>query len=1191
MTHHKFVKVQLDQHQDILELTKFYQFKEYLISELKLDAINQYLPEMARKTFFLLAATGLGKTVIVPIHNWLEIFNRVKSTSEYLWNSKFKPTVYVVVPTVTIAEDQVAFLNSMFDKFCRNEGLNAKSLFGCKTIKGSTNNNAPIQFVTTGVFEAMAMNQSFVVNIHSIIIDEAHKTLETSPNFEIALTNVKYSKVRVDYMSATVDTDGLQERLGVETFIKADAIRHPIFKHNTNLSMADSIVDVIGNCICDFNHRSKYIPQGLFMGRDFIRELSDQWRHRPSAMLAIVNSKKDIEAITSIVNQNFPDFPVLAFSSAIKKSPTISKQFSDKIAHYTKKNQNYLIISTNVVEMGVTFDNLDWVITKDQEYTNSDNDLQLTPLKVNALYQRLGRVGRKGVGIGIITNDGQSYYSSLDDSELNNLKNEPIDFPCTSNGFQAIAMNTLTLGWSDQEMITQLTTWNCPSQIHKAPSSIEYIIKHRQELKLSGVIDSSSNSMTTRGKIINQLMSYTCLDSANCVSILDAYQNNNWAEFGFEISRSIVMRYSLVDFGDRKCNQLEIQISAINESNYYTVFCEKSQTLIGENLFYNRASNFESINEVFAFFIRSQYQAVKDKTSSNLGETNECLSLLKSVSMSYQYSDVSPPKPLRVIERFRSDFLTLATAVYNALARSMDNVEIPIFEVTKNGKNYTVTDFNLLMYNGTYTPLHTDNWRLLNLTGNARISLNGRDYQDIKIIEDLTNFNTTNILEYEWINQTSGIVGWVSPLTFHILSNEKYAQGEQFYGLIKEDKDYEGNTYWKLLNTYYGSLPSIPKYDLSSYYPAIDIDDDQDERNNEDYLRHLEELDTDPDDITNVVSEVISDLFQDSINYQECLQAFHNTYEFYRFIDSELKSDSFQSSIIYSECLKVFEDKNECFDVIDSSSKSDRFQNTQEYYALLKTFVFLGELHYLLNGDLPYTVTEVSSQSIERKEPIIDFQTTTEYSECLKVFEDNNECFDVIDSSSKSDRFQNTQEYYALLKTFVFLGELHYFLNGDLPYTITEVSSQSTEPKEPIIDFQTTTEYYGLLEVFQYNVQLELQYEYEIKAKREANQEAQKPEPTTRINYTYTKDKSATRRPESDNVALMETLFTKVLYKHIGGVFWVGTNYKNELVAFATSNQEQMKIVNINNDTIDILCKHTGKNYRVFNFVTKYMKT
>jgi hypothetical protein len=1188
MTHHKFVKVQLDQHQDILELTKFYQFKEYLISELKLDAINQYLPEMARKTFFLLAATGLGKTVIVPIHNWLEIFNRVKSTSEYLWNNKFKPTVYVVVPTVTIAEDQVAFLNSMFDKFCRNEGLNAKSLFGCKTIKGSTNNNAPIQFVTTGVFEAMAMNQSFVVNIHSIIIDEAHKTLETSPNFEIALTNVKYSKVRVDYMSATVDTDGLQERLGVETFIKADAIRHPIFKHNTNLSMADSIVDVIGNCICDFNHRSKYIPQGLFMGRDFIRELSDQWRHRPSAMLAIVNSKKDIEAITAIVNQNFPDFPVLAFSSAIKKSPTLSKQFSDRIANYTKKNQNYLIISTNVVEMGVTFDNLDWVITKDQEYTNSDNDLQLTSLKVNALYQRLGRVGRKGVGIGIITNDGQSYYSSLDDSELNNLKNEPIDFPCTSNGFQAIAMNTLTLGWSDQEMITQLTTWNCPSQIHKVPSSIEYIIKHREELKLSGVIDNNSNSLTTRGRIINQLMNYTCLDSANCVSILDAYNNNNWAEFGFAISRSIVMRYSLVDFGDKRSNQLITNTTGLSAFGTYPI------NIDDETISIVKTNTHSSNNEAYNLFTVLQSTLTQKIDSMYCGDYNQRSSQLNFKSINQVYIDQnpkSPPKPLRVIERFRSDFLTLATAVYNALTRSMDKVEIPIFEVTKSGKNYTVTDFNLLMYNGAYTPYHNDNWRLLNLTGKARISLNGRDFQDINIIEDLTNFNTTNILEYEWINQTSGIVGWVSPLTFHILSNEKYAQGEQFYGLIKEDKDYEGNTYWKLLHTYYGKLPSIPKYDLSSYYPAIDVDDDQEERNNEDYLRHLEELDTDPDDITNVVSEVISDLFQDSINYQECLQAFQNTYEFYRFIDSELKSDSFQSSIIYSESLKMFEDNNECFDVIDSSSKSDRFQDTQEYYALLKTFVFLGELHYFLNGDLPYNVIEVSSESTEPKEPIIDFQTTTEYSECLKVFEDNNESFDVIDSSSKSDRFQNTQEYYALLKTFVFLGELHYLLNGDLPYTVTEVSSQSIEPKEPIIDFQTTTEYYGLLEVFQYNVQLELQYEYEIKAKRLQHQEAQKPEPTTRINYTYTKDKSATRRPESDNVTLMETLFTKVLYRHIGGVFWVGTNYKNELVAFATSNQEQMKIININNDTIDILCKHTGKNYRVFNFVTKYMKT
>ncbi|MGL4758304.1 MAG: hypothetical protein ACRCXZ_03135, partial [Patescibacteria group bacterium] len=69
--------------QDWIKLEHIVLFKEYLISNLNLDGIKQYLPMMGKETFFLLAATGLGKTVVTPVHNWLNIFLNIDVQDQY----------------------------------------------------------------------------------------------------------------------------------------------------------------------------------------------------------------------------------------------------------------------------------------------------------------------------------------------------------------------------------------------------------------------------------------------------------------------------------------------------------------------------------------------------------------------------------------------------------------------------------------------------------------------------------------------------------------------------------------------------------------------------------------------------------------------------------------------------------------------------------------------------------------------------------------------------------------------------------------------------------------------------------------------------------------------------------------------------------------------------------------------------
>jgi superfamily II DNA/RNA helicase len=792
------VTVQLGKGQDQVSIDIFNQFKQFLITQLKLDAIKEYLPEMKHKPFFLLAATGLGKTVIVPLHNWLEIFNRVKHTRIYSYDNNHTPSVFVVVPTVTIAEDQVSFLNEMYDKFCELNQINSKSLFGCKTVKGSINNNAPIQFLTTGVFEAMAVNDSFQLTNHAIIIDEAHKVLETSCGFEVALTNLRYKGVRIDYMSATVDTRGLLEKLGVELIIKADSIRHPIYKYNTNQSMIDSMVDVIQHCLIKCSHKSPYLPKSEFCDRDFYDELSDSWNHRPSAMLAIVNSKRDIEELTSVVNDNFPSFPVLHYSSAIKRSHQLNNEFQARVKELTRQNKNYLIISTNVVEMGVTFDNLDWVITKDQEYTNVNDKLTLTPLKVNSLYQRLGRVGRHGLGIGIITNDGGSYYSSLPNHELNCLTNETINFPCQTGGDDLIAMNTILHNWSDSEFKNKLTQWNCPSQVHLNSTRVEAIINKREILKDLYTMN-PDQSISNMGRLMHQMMNYTGLSPYNCYAIIAAYTHKDWSEFSFFLAQSIVAKYTFYDFPRAGfLTDLTVKENTNSIVEIYNKFCntiQPSQPLeLGD---YGKNH----------FFIKE------------LEESRMCPDYEENV-LKTQIFD------LPVVNQFYTELLELATTVLNVFAKHKGFCNIPIFETKQNGKNLEIQEINLVAYNKEHTILAQSPWCQVHLTGKARASRDGRHYKDAVMLTDLNNFNQLHILEYQFCKSTTGQLGWISAIHFTDILQAKYHEGLPFYAIVNFVKNNDGKESAKLLHAFFGTPHKFIPSDISAYSADSNSDDD-----------------------------------------------------------------------------------------------------------------------------------------------------------------------------------------------------------------------------------------------------------------------------------------------------------------------------------------------------------------------------
>jgi hypothetical protein len=89
---------------------------------------------------------------------------------------------------------------------------------------------------------------------------------------------------------------------------------------------------------------------------------------------------------------------VLRFASEVARDAHKRQEFERRILRVEAQNGRYVIVATNVIEMGLTFPSLDYVVTVDTELSARGGLLTATPLGVNAFFQRIGRVGRARAG-------------------------------------------------------------------------------------------------------------------------------------------------------------------------------------------------------------------------------------------------------------------------------------------------------------------------------------------------------------------------------------------------------------------------------------------------------------------------------------------------------------------------------------------------------------------------------------------------------------------------------------------------------------------------------------------------------------------------------------------------------------------------------------------------------------------------
>lgn len=466
-------------------------------------SIADYLKDMGQEPFLLVAATGLGKSVAVPVHVFIRLTQSLGERPNPV------PRVWVVEPRIPIAVDLANHMNSLWQEYAKHKRVQrVPPLFGCvSSASGNSNPEAPIKFVTTGIFESLAKKGELTPERDRVIIDEAHVTVEQNPGVELGIALARQALVPIDYMSATVDTTTLGEDLGLTTIIRADQQRYPIWKHNLLRPLHEVLSELVESTLVHPDRHSPYFPKTdtYAPAKEVLRAVLEPGRSH--GLLAVVNSfageQSDVRRLADALRRSHPDMPVLFMASEVVRDPRREREFKERLRQIEQDKHNYVILATSVVEMGITFPSLDFVVTMDSGYDQETiGDVTfpvVAPLGVNSLLQRMGRVGRLRPGIAYISYEEGADYAELDDAALNSgnrLAYERIHFPMASAPLMSLAYYACAQEWED--LGTAVANLHLPSRIHESAERMAFLDEQVQTLKRLSIAE--GHRLTDLGK-------------------------------------------------------------------------------------------------------------------------------------------------------------------------------------------------------------------------------------------------------------------------------------------------------------------------------------------------------------------------------------------------------------------------------------------------------------------------------------------------------------------------------------------------------------------------------------------------------------------------------------------------------------------------------------------------------------------
>lgn len=458
--------------------------------------IGAFLPQLdADRPFFFVAATGLGKTVGVPLH---VLAQRLPSGGSQ--------RVWVIVPTVKIATDTQRIRERLWKEWWRKTGQPGPRppLYGCITRPKSTGRDAPIMFVSTGIFALLARGGELRADRDTVIFDEAHRTLGTDEAVELGLVLARQSGVKVHFMSATVDTTGLESALGVDV-IRADTPPFPIWKHNVRRPLHEALLEVVETVLVKIDTNSALFPPEDGGNGARVRQAVLE-RNRPKrakGFLVVVTShqgaRSDVRRALDILEPlRRRGIEIVALSRKVMQDDHLREEYERAEQKWQAAGQKYVVVATSVVEMGVTLPDLDFVFTMDTGFSDVEVDGEFlkanVDLGVNALLQRIGRVGRVRPGLAFISRESESTapYSDLDDGDLNRreaLAPEPIELAMRTSPLTALAYHSFAAGWSDSAFRNNIAAMQLPSGIHRQEPRMNQLARERARLRANDLAD------------------------------------------------------------------------------------------------------------------------------------------------------------------------------------------------------------------------------------------------------------------------------------------------------------------------------------------------------------------------------------------------------------------------------------------------------------------------------------------------------------------------------------------------------------------------------------------------------------------------------------------------------------------------------------------------------------------------------
>lgn len=620
--------------------------------------IKDIIEQIGDEPVFIIAKTGVGKTVTVPTKVLLGLCDDLLKKNRNLAR-KF-PQVFVVEPRIPICTMMMAEMNDGYQdylaykltddaEFCDfliSRGIeNPKSkeqkiveeivklayeysaqgraaydprhfnLYGCITSAGKINGDAPILFVTTGIMESLTFDgDELDADYHRIIIDEAHVTIEANPAIELGIALARKRGVKIDYMSATVDPATLAEDLGVK-IVFAEKPRFPIYLTNLRAKVEDKVLDLVENYLLepdaarfpnpnDFDAETsdkiEKVRLHLLSKEDFTDDGKNYHGldNRAQGMLIIVNSHQnensDTQRIANIItradfNKGKTRAEVLRLASPIVRDPAQKLAFDKLVKNIEDKKGRYVIVATNVVEMGLTFSTLDYVVTMDSEFDNEYTDgsqmVRKVELGINALYQRIGRAGRVRPGMAFIAKDFGAWYGEIDDATLaRGLPEAPIKYPLAKGSFLKLALHTFRSEIPEQDLFQEIERLNLPSKIQNNPELWSRFIAERNRLRKIGIAD--GDRLTPAGK---KTFKFVGLDDMDFAALLAYVMENNDEKSSLPIIFAVFAAasdFGFADFMDRKfflTNPKQLSALEIIHEDALGISIEQAYEIIKQN--------------------------------------------------------------------------------------------------------------------------------------------------------------------------------------------------------------------------------------------------------------------------------------------------------------------------------------------------------------------------------------------------------------------------------------------------------------------------------------------------------------------------------------------------------------------------------------------------------------------------------